>query len=389
MMATGIETRNRNGRTVYCAVAYDKTTGRKTSRTFDTVTAAKQWRTHAIASLRAGTMSTDRGPTLNDAVDAWLDALRSGHVRNRSGDPYKPSAIRGYENTLRKRVLPVLGSYRLREVRPRDVQAFVDGLVKANAAPATIDAAITPLRALYRRAAARGDVMVNPTLRIEKPAVRCRVRIVASPVEAAGRLATLDPADRPLWATAFYAGLRRGELIALRWEDVDLATGVIHVRRGWDAVEGEIAPKSRQGRRDVPIPAVLRDHLLEHRMNSTGDVRVFASDRQVRSQAERAAKRWQDRGLDRLTPHDARHTYASLMIAAGVNAKALSTYMGHANIAITLDLYGHLMPGSQSEAADLLDAYLAREVGGSTSTVTSTDPTQVAASSQAPSMYHI
>ena len=240
-------------------------------------------------------------------------------------------------------------------------------LVKDKCAPATIDSALTPLRALYRRAVARGDVTANPTLRIEKPAVRCKVRVVATPVEASARLAALDPADRPLWATAFYAGLRRGELIGLLWGDVDLATGVIHVRRGWDAVEGEIAPKSRQGRRDVPIPAVLRDHLLEHRMNGTGEGRVFASDRQVRTQAERAGKRWKDRNLDRLTLHDARHTYASLMIAAGVNAKALSTFMGHANIAITMDLYGHLMPGSQAEAATLLDAYLAREVGGSTS----------------------
>jgi integrase len=63
-------------------------------------------------------------------------------------------------------------------------------------------------------------------------------------------------------------------------------------------------------------------------------------------------------GLDRLTFHECRHTFASLMIAAGVNAKALSTYMGHANISITLDRYGHLMPGSEDEAAALLDGYL-------------------------------
>jgi integrase len=118
---------------------------------------------------------------------------------------------------------------------------------------------------------------------------------------------------------------------------------------------------------------------LEHRMNSMGEGRVFASDRQVRTQAERAGKRWTDQGHDRLTLHDARHTYASLMIAAGVNAKALSTFMGHVNIGITLDLYGHLLPGSEAEAASLLDTYLAREVGGSTSTSTSTDSLQPAA----------
>ena len=73
---------------------------------------------------------------------------------------------------------------------------------------------------------------------------------------------------------------------------------------------------------------------------------------------KRADKAWKDAGLERITFHECRHTYASLMIAAGVNAKALSTYMGHANISITLDRYGHLMPGSEDEAAGLLDAYL-------------------------------
>jgi integrase len=72
----------------------------------------------------------------------------------------------------------------------------------------------------------------------------------------------------------------------------------------------------------------------------------------------RADRAWRDAGLDRITFHECWHTYASLMIAAGVNAKALSTYMGHANISITLDRYGHLMPGNESEAAGLLDAYL-------------------------------
>ena len=67
-----------------------------------------------------------------------------------------------------------------------------------------------------------------------------------------------------------------------------------------------------------------------------------------------------------LTLHEARHTYASLMIHAGVNAKALSTFMGHATIAVTLDLYGHIFPGSEDEAATLLDGYLAREVGAGT-----------------------
>ncbi len=69
---------------------------------------------------------------------------------------------------------------------------------------------------------------------------------------------------------------------------------------------------------------------------------------------------WQAAGLDPIGMHECRHTFASLMIAADVNAKALSTYMGHSNISITYDRYGHLMPGNESEAAALVDAYLER-----------------------------
>jgi integrase len=76
---------------------------------------------------------------------------------------------------------------------------------------------------------------------------------------------------------------------------------------------------------------------------------------------KRADEAWKDTGLERITLHECRHTFASLMIAAGVNAKALQTFMGHANISITLDRYGHLMPGSEAEGARLLDAYLSAQ----------------------------
>jgi integrase len=155
-------------------------------------------------------------------------------------------------------------------------------------------------------------------------------------------------------------------LRALRWEDVDLAAGKLRVERSWDVVEGPVEPKSGAGRRTIPIAAVLRDFLIEHKLRSrwseglvfgeTGD-RPFAH----MSLRARAQKAWANKPkLEPITLHEGRHTFASLMIAAGVNAKALSTYMGHSSITITLDRYGHLMPGKEEEAAELLDAYLER-----------------------------
>jgi integrase len=207
---------------------------------------------------------------------------------------------------------------------------------------------------------------VNPCANLRLPAVRGRRERIASPEEAQQLLAALPARDRPVWATALYAGLRRGELLALRWEDVDLAGGVIRVERSYDDKgRVEIEPKSRAGRRTVPIVGVLRDTLIEQKARQGRDTGlVFGSNADtplVPSNLWRRAQRaWERAGLEPIGLHEARHTFASVLIAAGVNAKAITSYMGHASIQTTYDLYGKLMPGSESEAVALIDAYLAR-----------------------------
>ncbi len=172
------------------------------------------------------------------------------------------------------------------------------------------------------------------------------------------------------WASELRRAFRRWTLIVVMvWLAASVLLAAL-VERAWDAKVGEIAPKSRAGLRKVPIPAVLRDYLLEHRM-ATGrrDGLVFGRTHDppfdpavLRARGLRA---WKKAELDPITPHEARHTFASLMIAAGVNAKALSTYMGHSSVTITYDRYGHLMPGNEDEAAALLDAYLDRQTSSS------------------------
>src|SRR5262249_25190402 len=156
-------------------------------------------------------------------------------------------------------------------------------------------------------------------------------------------------------------------LMALRWEDVDLQKNLITVARSWDVKAGPIEPKSRAGRRAVPIPAVLREHLIVHQLRSGRRNGLLFGHDGTRpfddsSLAARAGTAWRRAELDPITLHECRHTFASMMIAAGVNAKALSTYMGHSSVTITLDRYGHLFPGNEEEAAGLLDNYLARAV---------------------------
>jgi integrase len=168
------------------------------------------------------------------------------------------------EQALRLRLVPELGGVRLSDLRRADVQALVDRLLRDGHEPATIRNTLLPLRAICRRAVARGEIAINPTTGLELPAVRGRRERFASPQEAETLLNALSR-ERALWATAFYAGLRLGELQALEWGAVDLQRAIIRVEWGWDPRVGRVAQKSSAGERVVPIASVLMRHLRELR----------------------------------------------------------------------------------------------------------------------------
>ena len=168
-----------------------------------------------------------------------------------------------------------------------------------------------------------------------------------------------------------YAGLRAGELLALDSQHVDLELRVLRVERAWDHGSKEfIAPKSKAAKRIVPITERLWAVLSDHRETLGAGGLLLPALRGDRSRpmghsalVKRLKKRWAEAGLEPLKLHEGRHTFASLLIAAGANAKAITTYMGHSSIQVTYDRYGHLMPGSEAEVAGLLDTYLARNAG--------------------------
>jgi integrase len=384
---------NCNCKPTYEAWVYSARDHKKIRETFPTLAAAKGWRADATSALRKGTLRAPSPVTLREAADAWLAGARDGSIRkSKGGDRYKPSAIRSYESSLRGRVLPDLGGARLAKIERRDLQDFADRLLAEGLDASTVRNTLMPVRAIYRRAVSRGDLAVNPTAGLELAAVVGRRNRIAPPDEAARLLRAVRSCDRVVWASAFYAGLRRGELQALRLEDVDLSAGIIRVERGWDDKERAfIAPKSRAGRRSVPILGVLRDYLIEHKLGmgrSEGLVFGATAERPFTPSGlwRRSQVAWSKtcecgheledhcedacdaagcacvefRALEPIGLHEARHTFASLMIVSGVNAKAITTYMGHASIQETYDRYGHLFPGNENEAAALADAYLVR-----------------------------
>jgi len=357
-----------NCRKVYQAAVWSARDAKRIRKHFDQLGAAKSWRADSYGRLRRREMRAPSAMTFGEAAALWLLGARGGSIRNRSGDRYKPSTIRSYELALRGPcrgnggLLRELGHLKLSDLSLDDVQGYADRLLAAGAEPSTIRNQVMPVRVICRWR--QREITVNPTAGLSLPAVRLGRNRIADPAEAEMLLAALSGRDRPLWASAMYAGLRRGELMGLRWCDVDLSRGVIEVRQAWDPKEHlMVAPKSAAGSRRVPIAAVLRAFLAPAQLAAPAERQglVFGSGAGpfcASSVSERARRAWRKADMEAICLHDCRHTFASLMIAAGVNAKALSTFMGHANISITLDRYGHLMPGAEDEAAGLMDTYL-------------------------------
>ena len=262
----------------YRVAAYDAISKRKVSKTFKTLGEARRWRAAAHTQAAKGVRLAGTAQTLVDAAEAFVSGIASGAIRTRAGERYKPSVVREYERSLRLHVLPTLGGVKLSKLQRRDVQRLVDELLASGADPSTIRNALKPLQVIYRRAIEDGDIAINPCERLRLPSARGRRERIASPAEAAALIAALRPEDRALWGCAFYAGLRRGELRALLWDDVDLAGGLIRVERSMSS-HGEIGePKSRAGRRGVPIVAALRDLIVEHKLVTRREVGlVFGS----------------------------------------------------------------------------------------------------------------
>jgi integrase len=377
-MAAGIDTRHArscrsrggsgrcNCTPTYQAHVFDNRSAKRIRKTFPSMASARTWRQDALVALRTGKLTATRKLTVRQAAEQWLADAERGVITNRSGDRYKPSALRAYRQSLRLRILDELGDRQFAQITRGDLQRLADELVASGLSPSTVQCSLLPLRAMYKRAISLDELTVNPTTGLRLPAIRGGRDRIVTPAQAEALIDALPTAhDRALWGTALYAGLRRGELLGLRWEDVDLKAAQIHVTRSWDVNEGhDVGPKSAVGRRKVPIASRLKALLAAHRLAGRFDGLVFGEDGKRAASPAASTKRadtaWKTAKLNRITLHEARHTYASLMIAASVNAKALSTYMGHANISITLDRYGHMMPGNEAEAATLLDAYLER-----------------------------
>jgi integrase len=354
----------------------------KIRKTFLTLREAKAWRADAMSAANKGKMRGPTRMTVREETAEWLVRAATGATLTKGARRYKPSFVREVERSMRLHVLDEIGALRLSDVRRADVQRLIERLNEQGLSGSRVRGVVTALKVVLRRALEDDELSVDPTARLRLPEPAGSRERVVSIDEGERLISSLPKEDQALWATALYAGLRRGELRALRWGKVDLAAGVIRVRESMDDHEGVIAPKSKAGIREAPVPPALIDFLTEHKARSTSvdaDALVFPgrnggpfTPSNIRRKAaaawrrsnEAETKRAEEEGrrpnlLEPVGLHELRHSWVSHLAEAGFTLEEAAPLAGHSAASMTAR-YRHVFPGTAAAAAERLGAYLDR-----------------------------
>lgn len=282
----------------------------------------------------------------------------------------KPNTARDYKTNMRLYVRPFFDGYKLVEITVRDVERFRASLVEQGVGRRTVNKCLTMIGSMFRYAQKHGWMHANPTEHV--PKLKTQSTDSRDVVDAA----ILSPAeiDRVLekagkWrlviATAVMTGLREGELLGLRWPDVDFNKREIQVRQQSQR-DGLRELKTKNARRNVPIPQPLVRELMEWKLQCPkGDHSlVFPNGNGNPENPSNLLRRGfypalRKAKVRQIRFHDLRHCYVSALIASGVNIKVIQHLVGHADIGTTLNVYGHLLPDSTDGIADALASKIA------------------------------
>jgi integrase len=309
-------------------------------------------------TIEGGLQPTSDRLTVASYLDDWLEASRPA---------VRPSTWTRYASMVRTQLAPRIGRLPLTKLSAGDVERMLREMT--DLAPRTRHHARAILRTALARAVRHGVIARNAAALAEPPHVEHRE------VESwdAVQVRTFLEAARghrleALFTVAVVTGLRQGELLGLRWSDVDLQAGTLTVRQSLQRVDGKlqaVEPKTPRSRRTVPLPELALSALRAHRAaqdGRIGSLYLFTTPGGSPLDGTNVYHRFLEvakaAGLPRIRFHSLRHTAASLLLAQGVHPRVVMEMLGHSTIALTMNTYSHVIPALERDAADRMEAVL-------------------------------
>ena len=372
--------RYKNSYTVVLNLGIDPTT-KKRKQQWISVKGTKKEAEKRLADLLhqldTGTFMKPGKTTLGEFLERWLKEYAQPNLA--------PRTVEGYESIIRQHLTPALGNIMLTQLKPEHLQRYYsekllngrcDG--SGGLSPRSVRYHHVTLHIVLRTALKWGLISRNPADAVDAPHYQ---RTEMHVMDEAAIHILLEAAKSTPYYTVYYlalfTGMRRSELLALRWCDVDLILGQISVSRSLHHLHDKSlifrTPKTAKVRRTIALPPSAILVLKEHREKQEAirlmlGTRLEESDL-VLSQPDGGAllpdtishawgKLTQRVGLKNIRLHDARHSHASLMLKQGIHPKIVQERLGHASIQITLDTYSHVAPGLQEAAALRFDEAL-------------------------------
>jgi integrase len=334
---------------------------------------------HALSDLGRGAFVAPHKLTVGQWLETWLQEYKRPQVR--------PLTFDNYERIVRCHLIPTLGHIPMKELRPENVQRAYNERRQSGMSAGSICVMHAVLHGALRQAMKNQLMLRHVTEAAVPPSARTRTMHPLSLQEVRELLSTIG--EHRLFPAIFLrlgTGLRRGELLALRWQDVDLARGLIHIRQTLARVRvhGRSSagkktqlifqePKTEQSRRTVPIPADIVEELQRHKARQAqvrlllgqayedqGLVFCAANGNPLEPVDfyRRFVQLLRQAGLPARRFHDARHTFATLMLELGESPKTVQTMLGHTTISTTLDIYSHVSLDLERRAAAKLNEAL-------------------------------
>lgn len=325
----------------------------------------------ALRDQQLGIMPSRGTGTVAQFLTTWLENSAKPRLR--------PSTYRSYSDLIHLHLIPSLGHLRLDRLGPAQVQAMLNAKLASGLSPRRVEFLRAVLRTSLNQAIKWEMLTKNAAALADSPRVTRRPVQVLSPAEAQRLLdAARDDRFEAVYAVALSLGLRQGEALGLRWQDIDLTEQRLTVVHALQRVDGKLTlvePKTARSRRSIKVPAVIADVLAKHRKRQFED-RLRAGARWQHSDlvftttigtplegttvTHRFPHLLAAAGLPRIRFHDLRHSCASLLLAQGVSPRAVMETLGHSQISLTMNTYTHVIPAVQAEAANAMDRILTR-----------------------------